>query len=255
MVLRNLVLRGADAFVAISTPIQQEMVAAGAAADHVVLIPHGVDTRRFRPAEPQEKMDLRRRLGLPEGGELVVFTGRLLRGKGIEVLLDAFERMVEARREARLVLVGDGGGQQLSVEGALRARVAAGALAARVSFTGRVENVDDYLRAADVFAFPSFFEAMPLSVLEATSCGLACVASAVGGIVDVIEDGRSGLLLPPGDVDALTRALTSLLGDAVKRSALGTAARERAVRLFDFDATVERYAALFEGLVATRRAA
>ena len=255
MVPRNLVLRGADAFVAISTAIQQEIVAAGAATERVALIPHGVDTRRFRPADSREKMDLRRVVGLPEGGELVVFTGRLLRGKGIEILLDAFERVVEVRREARLVLVGDGGDQTLSVEKALRARVADGALATRVTFAGRVENVEDYLRAADVFAFPSFFEAMPLSVLEATSCGLACVASAVGGIVDVIEDGRSGILLPPGDADALARTLTSLLGDAAKRSALGSSARERAVALFDFDATVGRYATLFEDLVAARRAA
>lgn len=255
VVPRNFVLRRADAFVAISRPIREEMVAAGVAPDRVALIPHGVDTHRFRPAEVEERVSLRRRLGLAAEGGLVVYTGRLLRGKGVEVLLDAFERVIDQRRESRLVIVGDGGSQALSVESALRERAAAGPLATRVAFAGRVDNVEDYLRAADVFAFPSFFEAMPLSVLEAAACGLASVASAVGGIVDVIEDSRSGVLLPPGDAGALAEALTSLLGDAGRREALGAAARQRAVALFDLEASVERYGALFEGLAAGRKAA
>jgi glycosyltransferase involved in cell wall biosynthesis len=255
MAPRNLVLRRADAFVAISTPIREEMVAAGVAPGRIALIPHGVDTRRFRPAEAEEKASLRRRLGLAGTGELVVFTGRLLRGKGVEVLLEAFEKVSDLRRDSRLVVVGDGGGQPLSVEHVLRERAAGGVLATRVTFTGRVDNVEDYLRAADVFAFPSFFEAMPLSVLEAAACGLACVASAVGGIVDVIDDGRSGVLLAPGDTESLAKALASLLEDAERRKALGAAARERVVTLFDFDATVERYGVLFDDLVAGRRAA
>lgn len=250
MVPRNAVLRRADAFVAISSRIQDEILAAGVPRDRIALIPHGVDTRRFRPADGDERIALRRRLGLPERGELVLFTGRLLRGKGVEVLLDAFETVSAVRRESRLVIVGAGGSQALSVEDAVRERVARGPLAQRVTFTGRVDNVDDYLRAADVFAFPSFFEAMPLSLLEATACGLACVASAVGGIVDVIEDGRSGVLLPPGDPRALAEALTSLLANAERRRVLGNAARQRAVELFDFDASVDRYLSLFERLAA-----
>ncbi len=121
-----------------------------------------------------------------------------------------------------------------------------------MTFVGRVDNVEDYLRAADVFAFPSLFEAMPLSVLEAAACGLPCVASGVGGILDVL-DGGSGLLVPPGDADRLADALETLLADAGSRAALGAAARARVVSRFDLDASVERYRALFAELVLQPR--
>jgi glycosyltransferase involved in cell wall biosynthesis len=253
--LRNIALRRADAFVAISSRIAEEMREAGVAQERIAVLPHGVDTVRFRPASAEEKAALRRDLGFPEDATLVVFTGRLLRGKGIEVLLDAFQEVAAVRPESHLVLVGSGEGQALSVEKALRARVAAGPLADRVTFAGRVGNVEDHLRAADVFAFPSFFEAMPLSVLEAAACGLACVASAIGGILDVIEDGRSGLLLPPGDSRRLAGALETLLGDAGRRRSLGAAARERILAIFDLDRSIEGYRRLFDGLTPMGRPA
>jgi glycosyltransferase involved in cell wall biosynthesis len=253
--LRNLVLRRGDAFVAISSAIGREMAAAGVASERIVIIPHGVDTGRFRPADAEEKIALRKRLGLADGSAWVVFTGRLLRGKGIEVLLEAFRQVAASRPGVRLLIVGSGEGQALSVEEAVRASVAAGPLAGFVVFTGRVDDVEDYLRASDVFAFPSFFEAMPLSVLEAAACGLACVATAVGGIVDVLEDGRSGVLVQPGDASGLSAAIVALLGDAEQRRSLGTAARECIEARFDLDRSVERYRAVLEGVVAKGRAA
>jgi glycosyltransferase involved in cell wall biosynthesis len=253
--LRNAALVRADAFVAISNAIREEMRAAGVGLEKIALIPHGVDTSRFRPADAEGKARLRRALGLPEEALLAVYTGRLLRGKGLEVLLDAFESVVAELPESRLIVVGSGAGQALSVEGSLRARASRGALSGRVTFTGRVDAVEDYLRAADVFTFPSFFEAMPLSLIEAAACGLACAASAVGGVVDVLEDGRSGLLLPAGDRPRLASALFSLLGDGALRARLGAAARERVLRSFDFETSVERYETLFDSFAPARRAA
>lgn len=245
---RNALLADADAFVAISTPIREEFLAAGIPADRVMHIPHGVDTERFRPVQAHERQALRQRLGLPAQGALIVFTGRLLRGKGIEVLIEAFAGVAPQQPDARLLLVGSGAGQALSIEAELRRRVEQEGLAERVIFTGRVENVEDFLRASDVFAFPSFFEAMPLSVIEAAACGLPCVASRVGGIVDVIEDGRSGVLLQPGDVEAWSGALRALLSDPGRRAALGADARAVARARFDLSDNVDRYLALFSEL-------
>jgi glycosyltransferase involved in cell wall biosynthesis len=213
-----------------------------------------VDTGRYHPAGPEERRALRARLAIPEEARVVVFTGRLLRGKGIEVLIEAFAQVARRDALAHLLVVGSGEGQALSVEGAIRSSVSTAGLDKRVTFTGRVENVDDHLRASDVFAFPSFFEALPLSVIEAASCGLACVATPVGGIVDVLDDGRSGVLVPPGDVAGLTAALEGLLADPGRRTTLGAAAREAVERRFDFDASVERYRSLFTGVAARRRA-
>jgi glycosyltransferase involved in cell wall biosynthesis len=242
---RNRLLRDADAFVAMSRLIHDEIVGAGVAPQKVRHIPHGVDTERFRPADPKEREGLRRRLGLPPEGPIVIFTGRLLRGKGVESLLDAF---ASQEPRAHLLIVGSGEGQALSVEETLRERIARGDLAGRVVMTGRVENVEDYLRASDVFAFPSVFEGLGLSLLEAQACGLACVASRTGGIVDVIEHGKTGLLVTPGQVTELAAALSVLLSDEARRSEMGAAARETAQRMFDVRDSVDRYRALFREL-------
>jgi glycosyltransferase involved in cell wall biosynthesis len=252
--LRNLLLRHADAFVAVSSRILDEHRAAGIPADRIAWIPHGVDTERYRPAGPEERRALRARLGLPEGARIVIFTGRLLRGKGVDVLIDAFAQVAGHDALAHLLVVGSGEGQALSVEDTIRSTVRRAGLDDRITFTGRVDNVDDHLRAADVFAFPSFFEALPLSVIEAASCGLACVATPVGGIVDVLDEGRSGVFVATGDVPGLAAALEALLADPERRKTLGGEAREAVRRRFDFGASVERYRSLFSELAAGRRA-
>jgi glycosyltransferase involved in cell wall biosynthesis len=240
---RNRFLRDADGFVAMSRLIRDEILGAGVSPEKVRHIPHGVDTGRFRPARPDERLELRRRLGLPSTAPIVTFTGRLLRGKGLETLVEAFQEL-----RAHLVIVGSGDGQALSVEDAIRERVARTDLAGRVIMTGRVDNVEDYLRASDIFAFPSVFEGLGLSLIEAQACGLPCVASRTGGIVDVIEDGKTGLLVRPGDTGELATALRDLLTDETRRTALGTAGRVRAVRDFDVRDSVDRYRALFREL-------
>ena len=243
--LRNLLMRDADGFVAMSRAIREEFLAAGVGRDRIAHIAHGVDTSRYRPAEAAEKASLRARLGLPREGLLICYTGRLLRGTGLETLVDAFARLAARHSRAHLLLVGSGEGQALSVESDLRTRVERGGLGARVLFAGRVEAVEDYLRASDVFAFPSIYEALGISLIEAAACGLPAVGSRTGGIVDVIEDGLSGLLVEPGDVDGLTTALDRLMIDEGLRLGMGREAVRIASLRFDFASTVVRYRALF----------
>jgi glycosyltransferase involved in cell wall biosynthesis len=251
--LRNRLLRDADACVTISRATQAEFLAAGMPPLRVTAIPHGVDTRRLRPAHAGERRALRARLGIEADALVSVFTGRLLRAKGLDVLVPAFARLRSEAPAARLLIVGSGDGQALSVEAETRAQVERAGLGAAVSFTGRVDDVADWLRAADIFAFPSEFEAMPLSVLEAAACGLAVASTRVGGIPDAIEPGVEGLLCAPRDVDAFAAQWRRLADDAALRARLGAAARARVEREFDFDATVERYRALFHELAAGRR--
>jgi glycosyltransferase involved in cell wall biosynthesis len=249
--LRNLLLRDADAFVAMSRAIREEMLAAGVPGERIALLPHGVDTGRFRPAGPGERAALRERLGLPEG-VLAAWTGRLLRGKGLEDLLDAFARVAGDVKELRLVLAGSGEGQALSIEDELRRRSVEAGLAGRVIFTGRVDRVEEVLRAADLFAFPSVFEALGISLVEAAACGLPAVASRTGGIVDVVEDGRSGILVGPGDATALAEGLRALGADAGRRTAMGREARRIALARFDERDSLDRYRAVFREVTPRR---
>jgi glycosyltransferase involved in cell wall biosynthesis len=252
--LRNLWLRDADAFVAMSRVIRDEMREAGVPRERIVLLPHGVDTERFSPATAEEKLALRRDLGLPEG-VLAVYAGRLLRGKGLETLVDAFAAIADQAPGLGVVMVGSGEGQALSIEDELRGRVAARGLGARVVFAGRSERVEDYLRSADVFVFPSVFEALGIALVEAAACALPAVASRTGGIVDVVEDGVSGRLVAPGDAAALSEALLSLSADPGLRSRMGREARTAALARFDERDGIERYRALFREVSSPRTSA
>jgi glycosyltransferase involved in cell wall biosynthesis len=154
---------------------------------------------------------------------------------------------------AHLLIVGSGAGQALSVEDDLRAAVVRAGLGARVTFTGRLDDVSETLRAADVFAFPSVYEALGLSLIEAAATGLPAVGTRTGGIVDVIEDGASGWLVAPGDVDALAARLRALALDAAARARLGARGRAIAEARFDERRALVRYRALL-GEVAARGA-
>jgi glycosyltransferase involved in cell wall biosynthesis len=249
---RNLLLRDGDAFVAMSQAIRDEFVAAGVPPQKVALIPHGVPTARFRPATPDERVALREELGLPAAGRIIIYTGRLLRGKGLETLIAAFRIVAAAEPAAHLAIVGAGEGH-LSVEDAVRASVHAEGLADRVTFAGRVDAVEDWVRAADVFALPSMYEALGIALVEAAACGLPAVASRTGGIPDVVENDRSGVLVTPGDVVALAAALRRLVADPGTASAMGLAAREIALARFDERDAVDRYRALFREVAGRTR--
>lgn len=246
--IRNLLLCDAEAFVAMSALIRAECVGAGVAPDRVHLLPHGVDTARFRPATSQERQALRAGLGWPQDALVLTYTGRLLRGKGLPTLLTAFREVARDEPRALLCLVGSGRGQALSVEDELRAAAEGEGLGGRVVFTGRVDNVEDHLRASDLFVFPSEFEALGLSLIEAAACGLPTVGSRTGGIVDVIEPEASGLLVPPGDARALAAALRRLLADEPLRRGWGARGREIACARFDAARSAAAYATLFTEL-------
>jgi glycosyltransferase involved in cell wall biosynthesis len=252
---RNVLLRDADAFVAMSRAIRDEFLAAGVVGQKVATIPHGVDVARFQPASPAEQAALRARLGLPIDGRIVLYAGRLLRGKGLDTLLTAFREVARADASAHLVIAGDGAGQALSVETDVHAAARGEGLAGRVSFPGRVDAVEDWLRAADVFAFPSLYEALGIALVEAAACGLPAVASRTGGIVDVVEDGRSGLLVPPGDAAALAAGLRRLVADNGLARAMGQSARTIALARFDERDAVTRYRALFTEVAGRARSA
>jgi glycosyltransferase involved in cell wall biosynthesis len=244
--LRNAALRRADAYVALSDEMTREFVDHGVAPERVRRIPNCVDTAVFRPAAAGERLRLRRELGLPDV-PIAVYTGRLVTYKGLPSLLRAWREVPGAL----LVLVGEGGADVHACERALRESASAPGMHGRVRFVGAAQRVEEWLRAADVFVFPTENEAFGLSLAEAMACGLPCVTTRVGGLRDFVIDGVNAVAVPPGDDAALAAAIANLLADAGRRSALGQAARRTAEERFSLALVAGAYAALVDELCET----
>jgi glycosyltransferase involved in cell wall biosynthesis len=241
-------VRRADAFVAVSGAIRDELVRAGAPPGAISRVSNGVDTARFRPAAGGERLALRAALGLGEDRArlLVTYVGRLAPEKGVDVLVDAWPS-VAARTPARLLIVGQG-----AEEAGLRLRARALGVADSVRFTGGVADAAPLLRAADASVLPSRSEGMPLSLLEAMACGLPVIATGVGGSLEVLGGGGLGLLVPPERPEALAAAMARVLGDPALRGRLGRAARAHVLEHHALDLVVDRLVALYRALAAQR---
>jgi len=162
-------------------------------------------------------------------------------------LLDALPRVLERVPETRVRIVGH---EELSTVAELRAYAARRDVAEQVDFEGFRGDVASLLQEIDVLALPSLWEGFGLVLLEAMAAGRPVVASAVGPIPEVVVDGETGLLVPPGDSGALAEALVLVLQDGALAARLGRAGRARVERCFGLDRMVEQTHALYEELLA-----
>jgi glycosyltransferase involved in cell wall biosynthesis len=215
-------------------------------AEQYVTVPSGVPTAELRAAAPARR-EARARLGLDPTAFVVVGLGRLVPIKGFDFLVRALPAVVEQIPSARVLLVG---------EGAERPRLEALArslgVAERLGMLGGVFDVTTRLAAADVLAVPSRNEGMGRVIVEAMALGIPVVATAVGGVPDVVADGESGRLVGPGDVDALATALVELGRDEALRGKLGEAAQARA-ESFSSAVAREKLLAVYADLVRAKR--
>jgi glycosyltransferase involved in cell wall biosynthesis len=175
----------------------------------------------------------------------VLSVGRLRAPKDFPVLVRAAEQLPPAT--ARIAIAGDGP-DRAGIEAAIRHDGGA-----PVELLGERDDVPELLAAADVFVLPSRSEGMPLSVLEAMAAGVPVVASAVGGVPELVVDGVTGVLVPPGDAAALAAALARLAGDAAERERMGAAARRRAEAEFGIEACRRRHLDLYRATLARAR--
>jgi len=247
--LRNRLLRGADAFIAISSQIAAEFSASGVQPSASIhYIPNSVDTVVFRPVSHQEKIALRRKLGLPPKEMLVIYTGRLVSYKGLPLLVQVWERIHPVHPNAALILVGGGSADIYNCEAWLKEYVHLHGLEESVCFTGEVRNVHEHLQSADIFVFPTEKEAFGISVIEAMACGLPVIATPVGGLGDILVDGQNGLLVSPRDEQELLSALHALISDRKRAESLGSAALQTSRDRYRVEMVTESYIQLFNTL-------
>ncbi len=245
--LRNRAYRRADAYLAISRVIREEFTACGVPPEKIATITNGIDFARFAPPDRETRDRLRAEWGFAEGF-VFAYSGKLNRGKGLELLLRVWSRLAPEHPAARLLLIGGGGSQFLSCEEELRAFVARHGLERSVRFTGYTDRVAEHLGTADAFVFPSESEALGLALIEAMACGLPCLASATGGILDIVRDGFNGRLLPAGDEAAWFGALTGLLRDPAQARTWAEAGRASVRERFAIRAVAVQHQQLFASL-------
>jgi glycosyltransferase involved in cell wall biosynthesis len=198
------------------------------------------------PPDPEAVPPVRAALLAGHEGPLVVCVARLKPEKALDTLVRAAAALRPRHPGLRVAIAGDG-----PEASGLRALSDELGVSGVVELLGARDDVGAVLAAADAFCLPSRYEGLPLSLLEAMQAGLPCVATTVGGIPDVVEDGRDGLLVPPSDDAALIAALDRVLGDPALRARLGTAAAEHVARTCAPAAVAARYADLYERVART----
>jgi glycosyltransferase involved in cell wall biosynthesis len=223
----------------------------GASRDRLEVVPYGVDTTRFSPqAEDRDRLRALAKVGA--GQALVVAAGRLVRKKGFEYLIDAMAlTSVEPRPALAILGAGD-------LDEELRARAARAGVADRVVFRGNVtqDEVGRWFAAADVAAAPSVrddsgnVDGLPNTVLEALASGTPLVATSAGGIGSVVENGRTGILVPERDPAALARAIDTLATDRAAARRLGSAGRATVEERFGWKRVAERFSDAYDRALA-----
>jgi glycosyltransferase involved in cell wall biosynthesis len=223
-------VRKADKIIVLCNQSRQEALAAGFRPQQIVHIPNGVDTTIFSPS-PQ-----------PAADRNILFVGRLDHMKGVDILLKAISDLREGGIRTFCTIVGDG-----PIKKDLQNYARALAIDDQVVFPGTCSDIVPYLQQASVFVLPSHSEGVPNVILEAMAFALPIIATAVGGIPDIIQDGRNGLLIPPADSAALRLALARLLSDQDLAAKLGTQARRDAESCYSLNKIVDKYLELYQG--------
>ncbi|HJW70881.1 MAG TPA: glycosyltransferase [Candidatus Binatia bacterium] len=211
------------------------------------LLQNGVDTERF--AVGAAGSAAREAIGIDRGRPVVGTIGRLEDRKGHDQFLVAMQTLATTGNGSRPqgLIVGDG-----PLRAALEAQARGLGIADGVRFTGTVADVRPLLEAMDVFVLPSWAEGMSNALMEAMAAGRPVVATAVGGNSEVVADGKTGVLVPPGKPEAIARAVAELLKDPDRAARLGSAARDDVTRRFGARARVAELERLYEERLALR---
>ncbi|MEO1766712.1 TIGR03088 family PEP-CTERM/XrtA system glycosyltransferase [Thiobacter aerophilum] len=243
--LRRLARPLVTRYIAVSQDLARWLVhTVGVAPTRVTQIYNGVDGERFHPrVGPRPAIGP---AGFVEAASVVIGSvGRMAAVKDFPTLMQAFVRVASLRPQARLVIIGEGVSR-----GHCQAMAEAAGIVDRVWLPGERTDIPTLMRAMDVFVLPSLGEGISNTILEAMASGLPVVATHVGGNPELVEEGVTGRLVPPGRPDELARALLEYVDDAAKRARAGDAARARVDARFSLDAMVRGYLGVYDEVLA-----
>lgn len=235
-----------DAIIAGSNEIRADILRWDRVPEQILhILPNSIDLSLSDSELDREQA--RARLDLLPDMPVLGTVGRLAEQKGHSVLLDAIARLKEEGRDVQLLLVGDGPLRQALEEQAARLQIND-----RIHLLGSRRDLGDLFRAMELFVMPSLWEGLSLAMLSAMAAGLPVVATRVGGVDEVLGDDRYGLTLPADDVDALVRAIRTLLDDPVRAEALAAAGRRRVRENYSDQVFLERLQGIYRSVLGLR---
>ncbi|NMG43323.1 glycosyltransferase [Aromatoleum toluvorans] len=234
-----------DHVITISEGIRDVLLAEGLAPEKVSCVRSALDATPW--LVPVDRAAFCREFDLPADALTIAMAAQLIPRKGHRYLLDALPPLLAEFPALHAVLFGKG-----PLEAELRAEIAARGLADRVRLAGFRDDLPRWLGGADILAHPADMEGLGIALLQASAAGVPIVTSRAGGLPEAVADGVSGLLIPPGDVDALGAALRQLLADPALRRRLGDAGRARILAEFSIDAMVEGNLAVYRQVTGNR---
>ncbi len=228
--------------ICVSDDLLEACLAAGVPARNCVLLENGIDGTEY--ARRQTVAEAKARLGLPADGLVLGAVGRLSAEKGFDVLVRAVHALRARGVDVRLVLVGEG-----DERAALERLVRELHLGDRVRLAGWQADVRPYFEAMDAFALPSLREGLPNVVLEAMALDVPVVSTRVNGVPRLVQDGRNGFLVAPGDLAGLTTALFGLLTNPALRAVFRAAGRRTVETRYSFATRMHRLKRLYDELL------
>jgi len=235
-----------DRILAISEVIHRNVLETTPVSPERVLTLHdAVEVTGFSP-DPEIRKATRHEFGYDDTNVVVGFVGRFSRGKGQEDLLHAAQEIIHLHPSTRFLIVGEASAGEEGYEREIRQLCSTLGLGHAVTFAGYRRDIRKILPAMDLFAFPSHAESFGVSLIEAMAEGLAAVASSSDGVLDIVTEGQTGLLVPPKSPHELAVALTRLIEDPSLRDRLGRAARQRVLEKFERAAQLDRLELIYK---------
>jgi len=232
--LEKKLIKNSSMVTAVSSTVSKNLEDYGLKAEDIKLVYNGVDQNIFFPSgkKPEEKY--------------ILYTGRISYGKGLLELIDCAKEVCEIRDDVSFVLAGDG-----PLLSNLKKKVTDLNLQNRIKFLGQVnrKKIVNLYQNATIFAFPSYYEGLPGSLLEAMACQLPIVATEVPGNIELIEHNKNGIFIPPKNASAISKAILDLLDDPDKRDKLGKNARKTIEDKFTWDAVSNRILGCYKSIL------
>lgn len=242
---RHLLLRTVDNYIAISEEIEENIKKTISRNKGVFNIPNGVNEKQYHPVENSVKLDIRLNLELPSDDVIILFAGAINKRKGVVDLLEAINKL-NNKKKCTVVMCGPIL-EDIDFERKIK-KINKTKKNIDIIYKGKVNNTDEYMKAADIFILPSYSEGLPNVLLEAAASGLALIATDIGGNRDIIKDGRNGFLVPINTPTVLANKIDALIDDDELRLEMGIEAVRYIKSSFTLEHVSNMYFQLYESI-------